>query len=93
MLADHSHMWHKIGVALEVRGDVLGGLSHSNDDDMDKLCKVLQSWKETLSSPVTWENIIDVLNSRIVNLRAVAKRIQDTLSQPKYYNKYIGQAD
>ena len=93
MLADHCDKWYRIGISLNVRGATLNGLKQQTIDDIEKLHIILQSWMDTGSSPVTWETILDLLESRIVDLPTCAATIKLTLSQTKYYSKYIRQPD
>ena len=53
----------------------LDDLKQSKDDNETKLKKVIISWKDTKSSPLTWETVITALENPIVNKKEIADRI------------------
>ena len=54
--------WQEIGDLLGVKSNTIEGLCHSNFSDQVKLSKMLQSWLDNKPTPVTWYNLIDVIN-------------------------------
>ena len=76
LLADVSHMWKEIGLALNVEGTFLHGLSNSLDSNSIKLANVTENWMNTQSSPVTWETVISAIESPIVNNKSKADEIR-----------------
>lgn len=92
MLAPHSYKWDDIGIALDVRPGVRQEQDQSSARDITKLSKILGSWMGTLSSPVTWKTIIDVLSKPIVDLPAAANEVKELL-QTKYYSEYVREPD
>lgn len=93
-LSHHSNKWHEIAIALNVLAHVRHEQAEKNIGVSFKLSNILDSWTDTLSSPVTWEYIIDkVLGAPYVNLPDVAREVKEKLSQPKYYSNYIRQPD
>ena len=90
LLADISRKWYEIGVSLRIRLSFLDQLSHSHKTDMVKLSEVMTEWKVTMSSPVTWENIISSLEGPIVQHPSIALEIRNYLTRPEVYPKYQG---
>ena len=81
LLADINYLWDKIGASLRVPYNIIGSLHRSNENDSYKLYEILQTWKESKSSPVTWENVITEVEGPIVgNFRRVADKIRKHLS-------------
>ena len=77
-----------IGVALEVEYNVLEGLSQSNKSNSTRLHEVLESWKNTMPTDVTWETIIEALEAPVLNHNLTGGKIRQFLSDPKTYSKY-----
>ena len=90
LLAGIDHKWYEIGVSLQIRLSFLDRLSHSHKRDMVKLSEVLTEWRVTMSSPVTWENIISSLEGPILQQRSIAHEIRNYLTRPEVYSKYQG---
>ena len=55
---------------------------------MVRLTEVLTSWRDTTSSPVTWENIIRSVEGPIVGQHSTAVTIREYLTKPEVYSKY-----
>ena len=63
LLVNIEHKWKSIGKALGVsESDLIAAFQDSNDNRA-RLSLVLTSWKESKSTPTTWETIIRVLES------------------------------
>ena len=84
LLADISHLWHEIGLSLNVSDSVLGGLKRSQESDTIKLSEVIQSWLTT-SQPyfVTWETVIDAIKGPIVKHIEKANALHQHLTKGK----------
>ena len=61
MLSSVSHKWYEIGDLLGVYCDTIDSLHNSNFSDQVKMSKMLQSWLDNEPIPVTWGNIINVI--------------------------------
>ena len=61
-LSSVSAKWQEIGELLGVDSNTIQGLCHSCDSDEVKMSKMLQSWFDNKPTPVTWGNIISILN-------------------------------
>ena len=88
-LAEIKHKWYELGLSLQVKQNVLESLQDGTND-MKKLNKVLTSWRDTESSPVTWENIIESVEGSIVEQVPTAQKIREYLAKPEVYSKYQG---
>ena len=91
LLADVEHNWDKIGAALEISSDKLIAAFRDNDDDKARLSSVLTSWKESKSTPTTWETIIDVMESLKHN--STANKIRQFLAKQDVFSKYAHMND
>ena len=78
-----SEMWYDIGFSLQVRGSDLEDLKQSDDDNLTKLKKVIDIWKDTKSSSVTWEKIITVMEDPVIDKKEIADRIRKELKSSK----------
>ena len=90
LLQNIADEWHKIGLSLCVSESVISGLSQSAEDNTVKLYKVLTHWMDTMSSPITWQNIISSVEGPIIANHSTADRIREFLSQQEVYSKYQG---
>ena len=87
LLAEVQDRWFVIGEMLKVDNTNLRRLHQSNLPDSEKLADTLQHWIDSVSSPVTWDTIVEVLRTDYINLPRVADKIEDKLST-QLYNKY-----
>ena len=61
MLSSVTTKWFEIGDLLGVDYNTIEGLHYSNYSDQVKMSKMLQSWLDNKPTPVTWDNIINVI--------------------------------
>ena len=61
LLSPLNSKWQRIGDLLGVDLDIIQALSISTFSDQIKMSKMLQSWLDNEPTPVTWDNIIKVL--------------------------------
>ena len=83
LLFDISDKWYDIGLSLQVRRNVLDEMKQSEDNDLTKLRKVINTWKETQPSPDNWETVIAAIESPTVNDKETADLIRQYLSTGK----------
>ena len=83
LLAEIEYLWEKIGHALCVKDPIIEGLRTdvTRPDNHSKLWKVLQEWKDSKCSDVTWSKIITELEGPLFNNRRIANDIRSYLSQ------------
>ena len=89
LLADVEHKWDKIGTALKISGNNLIAAFRDNNDDRARLSSVLTSWKESKSTPTTWETIIKAMESLEHN--STANKIRQFLAKHRF--KYARLSD
>ena len=93
LLSDIEYDWKKIGLALEVQRNVLEGCSNSPEDNGNKLMKVIRSWVDTMPTDVTWEVVIDTVESCIVKHNSTAMKIREFVGKPDVHIKYLHKKD
>ena len=54
------------------------------DDDITKLQEVIDKWKNTKSSPFTWETVITAMESSNINKKEIADKICQDLHISKF---------
>ena len=62
LLSPVNSKWQRIGDLLGINFDIIRALSTSTTSDHVKMSKILQSWLDNEPTPVTWDNIIKVLD-------------------------------
>ena len=75
--------WYEIGLTLQVHCNVLDDLKHSQKNDIDKLDEIIKIWKDTQSSPVTWETMITAIEGPKFNNKNIADKIRQHLKLSK----------
>ena len=66
---------------MDVQSSVLCGLQHSNEDNRVKLIRVIRSWLDTMSTEITWNVIIKIIEGPIVNNCTTGMKICKSLAQ------------
>ena len=79
LLASISVHWQDIGLVLKVSEYEFNSLVNSANSNNSKLSKVIRLWRDTESSPVTWEALISAIEGPIVNNKGKAEEIYDHL--------------
>ena len=78
-LAPYADIWQSLGIVLKVNRGEINSLVSSPPYPHEhtlKLSLVLQEWQQTLSKPVEWSTIIEMLNGDLVNLKEVAEKVK-----------------
>ena len=83
LLIDIDYKWYEIGLSLRVDRSFLNYLKRNPGCSYYKLKKVIQIWKDTEPSPVTWETVIAAIKSHIVNEKELANRIRQKIKYSK----------
>ena len=65
LLSPMSAQWEEIGGLLGVDADTINGLHTSKLTNQVMLDKILQSWLDNEPTPVTWNNVISVLEGQL----------------------------
>ena len=75
--------WYDIGLSLQVRRNVLDDLKQSEGDDSTKLQKVINKWKDTKSSSLSWKTMIAAVEGSVINNKKIADFIRYCLKLSK----------
>ena len=77
-MAPISYKADLIGNQLKVDSGFIEGLKLSMKSNETKLIEVLQKWREMEPSPVTLENIIEVIGGPVVQSKNIAISLQQS---------------
>lgn len=78
-MGDVSARWNEIGLALAVSSNDLEKIKQGHDSTEVKLSNVITVWKNTKSSPFTWDILISAIEGPIVKNKAKADEIRKYL--------------
>ena len=78
LLSPVSAQWEDIGGLLGVDANTIKGLHTSSLSNQVKLDNMLQSWLDNEPTPVTWNNVISVLEGPLKK-KSIAVEIRKTL--------------
>ena len=81
LLACVSFKWNLVGGQLGVDENFINELRISENLNETKLTDILQRWMKMKPTPVTWENVIEVVGGPVVKAPEVAKDIRQSLKQ------------
>ena len=92
LLKSKSNDWDDFARELEVEDKVRGDLRINMAlRSENKLEQVLNNWIDSECSAVTWEKILEVLES--LETRRLAREVKNYLKQPKTVEKYSAMED
>ena len=83
LLKNISDKWYDIGLSLQVHDNILDDLKKSEDNHQTKLKKIINIWKNTKPSSVTWETMIFATECAIINNKEIANNIRRYLKISK----------
>ena len=88
LLAQNAYEYKKLALALDVDDGFVEGLK-SSDDDIVNLDKIIRQWIQTRCSPVTWNVIIESVESIIFgkNLE-LGEKIRNWLKEDEHFVYY-----
>ena len=89
LLCPIAYKYYSIGEALEITEGELESIKHSVNPDNNKLSEVLRIWRNSKSSPVTWETIIQAVSDPSVKNKDVADKIREHLAKDDVFKKYL----
>ena len=78
LLSSTTARWQELGDLIGVDSDIIEGLRFSNQSNYVKMSGMLQSWLDNEPTPVTWDNIISVLDGPLQK-KSVADKIRKFL--------------
>ena len=88
VLSEIAYDWTSIGESLEVPFGELQSLQYNPRPDASKLSDTLQKWIDMRTRPVTWETLLDVLETPPVNKPRIADTVREYLARNDVYKKY-----
>ena len=88
VLSEVAFDWSNIGESLEVPSGELQSIQHTTQPDISKLSETLQKWIDMRTCPVTWETLLQVLETPPVNKPRIAITIREYLARDDVYTKY-----
>ena len=90
-LSSISAKWQEIGNLLGVDSNTIDGLCHSYYTDQVKMSKMLQSWFDNEPTPVTWGNILSILDGplqmKLLAIEICQFLVKESGKSIKYYYK------
>ena len=78
-----SDKWYDIGLLFQVHCNVLDDLKKSEGSNETKLKNLINIWKDTKPSSVTWETVIAAVESPVINNKEIADKIYRDLKLGK----------
>ena len=63
LMSSIAFRWYIIGEVLGIEYNYLASLQNKISSDIEKLVEVLQHWMDTMPTPVTWNTILQVIES------------------------------
>ena len=87
LLSECAHEYMKFSTALKVGSGYAVGLKGNNGDN---LIQVISKWISSQPSPVTWHNIIDVVESETLGKNVtLANKIRKWLAEDEHFTYYM----
>ena len=78
-------LWRNIGIGLGVSCNFLQGLAESSQSNLAKLDQIIQKWLDVNGkddgAPITWITILDLLKGPLINNKALAMKIYQSLKE------------
>ena len=78
--------WYIIGECLGIQYKYLASLQGKTSSDIDKLAEVLQFWMDTMSKPVTWNTILQTIESPPIESKFTVMKMEEFLKCECLYN-------
>ena len=88
VLSEVAFDWRNIGESLEVPFGELQSIQYTTQPDALKLSETLQKWIDMRTCPVTWETLLQVLETPPVNKPRIAITIREYLARDDVYRRY-----
>ena len=85
-MADIAFKWYIIGECLGIQYTHLATLQIQTSGDIDKLAEVLQLWMDTMPKPVTWNTILQTIESPPIESKSTVMKIEEFLKCESLYN-------
>ena len=88
LLAENAYEYKELAIALGVDHTFVEGLKYS-DKDIINLDKIIQRWIQTQCSPVSWDTIIESVESVIFGKNLdLGKKMRNWLKEDEHFDYY-----
>ena len=78
-MTDIAFKWNIIGVCLGIKHAYLASLQSKQSSDIEKLAEVLQLWIDKIPKPVTWNTILQTIESPPIESKSTIMKIEEFL--------------
>ena len=78
-MARIAFQWYIIGECLGIQYTHLASLQSKTSRDIDKLAEVLQIWMDTMPKAVTWNTILQIIESPPIESKSTIMKIEEFL--------------
>ena len=85
-MAGIAFQWYIIGECLGIQYTYLASLQSKTSSDIDKLAEVLQLWMDTMPKPVTWNTILQTIESPPIGNKVTVMEIERFFKCECLYN-------
>ena len=89
LMSDIAFQWKLIGECLEIKYTYLAFLQSKTSSDIDKLGEILQLWMDTMPKPVTWNTILQIIESPPIQSKFTVMKMEEFLKCECLYNLNI----
>ena len=86
LMSDIAFKWNIIGECLGIKYVYLASLQSKTSKDIEKLAEVLQLWMDTMPKPVTWNTILQTIESPPIETKFVVIEIEKFLKGESLYS-------
>ena len=86
LMSSIAFQWNIIGDCLGIQYVYLASLQRKTSSDIEKLSEVLQHWMDTMPKPVTWNTILQTIESPPIGSKVTVMEIERFLKCECLYN-------
>ena len=86
LMSSIAFKWYIIGECLGIQYTYLASLQSKTSSDVEKLSEVLQIWMDTMSKPVTWNTILQTIESPPIESKFTMMKMEEFLKCEFLYN-------
>ena len=89
LLGEYGHKYMQLALALDIDDEFVEGFK-PNDDDIINLNNILRRWIQTRCSPVTWNTIIESVESVTFGKNLdLGEKIRNWLKEDEHFHYYM----
>ena len=86
LMSGIAFQWYIIGECLGIQYTHLVSLQSKTSKDIDKLAEVLQIWMDTMPKPVTWNTILEIIESPPIESKFTVMEMEKFIRCECLYN-------